>query len=564
MKNIAALIVLSILLSLNAWSQQATWNPNRHPSAHNETPDMAYSPNRFGNLKTSPGGRYKSTGFFTIQVNVDASGNNIIGDAANEPSIAVDFKNTNNMAIGWRQFDDVFSNFRQAGVGYSYDGGQSWTFPGVIEPGIFRSDPVLDTDTTGRVFYNSLTNDNGVYLCKVFRSDDGILWDAGVDAKGGDKQWMIIDRSTSEGNGNIYSFWTEYWSSCQPGYFTRSTDGGDSYEECITVDGTPYWGTLATGPEGELYMAGAGAWEGVVVTRSDNARTAGSVIQWDNTAQVWLDGYISSGANVNPAGLLGQASVAVDGSEGPGRGTVYVLASVVRGSTGDPGDVMFARSSDGGTTWSNPLRINNDESTLNTQWFGTMSVAPNGRIDVVWLDTRDDPATHFLSSLYYCYSEDQGTTWSINKRLSDSFDPSVGYPQQNKMGDYFDMKSDNAGAHLAWANTLNGEQDVYYTHIIPTIVGMDESAARSQLTLNVMPNPCISRSDIRFTVPSGYARLTLTDMTGREIAPLAEGEYAAGTYSAELNAGDLTPGCYLITLTMDAMVKSTRVMVFPR
>jgi hypothetical protein len=53
-------------------------------------------------------------------------------------------------------------------------------------------------------------------------------------------------------------------------------------------------------------------------------------------------------------------------------------------------------------------------------------------------------------------------------------------------------------------------------------------------------------------------------MTGREIAPLAEGEYAAGTYSAELNAGDLTPGCYLITLTMDAMVKSTRVMVFPR
>jgi hypothetical protein len=60
------------------------------------------------------------------------------------------------MAIGWRQFNNVSSNFRQAGWAYTMDGGVSWTFPGVLENNVFRSDPVLDSDSTGRFFYLSL------------------------------------------------------------------------------------------------------------------------------------------------------------------------------------------------------------------------------------------------------------------------------------------------------------------------------------------------------------------------------------------------------------------------
>jgi len=59
-----------------------------------------------------------------------------------------------------------------------------------------------------------------------------------------------------------------------------------------------------------------------------------------------------------------------------------------------------------------------------------MSVAPNGRIDAVWLDTRDAQPFGDSSALYYSYSIDQGTTWSVNEKLSDSFDPHVGYPNQ--------------------------------------------------------------------------------------------------------------------------------------
>src|SRR4051794_29046690 len=39
--------------------------------------------------------------FTSYQVNVDANGNNVVGDAANEPSITVDPVNPNRMSIGW-------------------------------------------------------------------------------------------------------------------------------------------------------------------------------------------------------------------------------------------------------------------------------------------------------------------------------------------------------------------------------------------------------------------------------------------------------------------------------
>ena len=92
----------------------------------------------------------------SIQVNVDADGHNIVGDAANEPSISVDPFAPNRMVIGWRQFDSVESDFRQAGWGYTRDGGRTWTFPGVIEPRVFRTDPVLEVDAGGNFYYVNL------------------------------------------------------------------------------------------------------------------------------------------------------------------------------------------------------------------------------------------------------------------------------------------------------------------------------------------------------------------------------------------------------------------------
>jgi hypothetical protein len=529
---------------------------------HHETPDQQYLAPQSGPQKTSPSMQLKSSGFFTSQVNVDANGDNIIGDAANEPSIAVDPTNPDKMVIGWRQFDNVNSNFRQAGYGYSTNGGLRWTFPGVIDPLIFRSDPVLDFDKDGNFFYNSLTNSTGDYTCTVYKSTNGgAAWDMGTEAHGGDKQWMAIDRTNGQGLGNIYSCWNSNYSSCTPGFFTRSADAGATYEDCIEVEGYPFWGTMEVGPEGELYIAGAGSPDGVQVIKTNNAQIPGSTINWFYDTPVEMDGYVSGQAPINPVGILGQVTVDVDRSEGPGRGNVYVLASVVRISEYDPADVMFAKSTDGGASFGPPKRINTDVSTQNYQWFGTMSVAPNGRIDVIWLDTRHDFPGGFLSALYYCYSDDQGETWSINKQLSEPFDPTVGYPQQEKMGDYYDMVSDNGGAHLAWANTLNGEQDVYYTHITPNIVGLNEDPAHAGFSLSVFPNPYRDRTTIRYVVPAdGRVKIVISDIYGNDIRTLVDKTQPAGTYTVHFSDESLPEGFYLCRLSSGSRTTTSRLI----
>jgi hypothetical protein len=148
--------------------------------------------------------------FTSYQVNVDAGGNNILGDAANECTISVDPTNTTRMAIGWRQFDDVTSNFRQAGYSYTTDGGLTWTFPGVLQPGFFRSDPVTGSDETGNFFYLSLRSDGLSFFCDdMWRSTNGgaswSLISGKQGAIGGDKQWFSIDKNVG-GMGHGFQY----------------------------------------------------------------------------------------------------------------------------------------------------------------------------------------------------------------------------------------------------------------------------------------------------------------------------------------------------------------------
>jgi hypothetical protein len=433
------------------------------PQGHLEVPRDRHLPPPPQPDTSRAAARLDRAGNVSVQVNVDANALNIVGDAANEPSIAVDPTDPTRIAIGWRQFDNSASDFRQAGYGYTVDGGASWTFPGVIDPGVFRSDPVLDSDADGNFFYNSLTADYpsaANFECRVYKSvDGGATWDTGAYAFGGDKQWQAIDTTQGIGRGNIYAAWNSSFTACS-GNFTRSYDGGQTFLPCTTVAGDPYWGTIAVGPDGELYVSGTGMTIAKSTTLQDSALPAA----WDFSGFVDLDGSLEFSTGPNPAGLLGQNWIAVDHSAGTTRGNLYMLASVSRSSTADPLDVMFARSTDGGLTWSAPVRVNDDPGTSAWQWLGTMSVAPNGRIDAIWLDTRNDPGG-YLSELYYAFSTDAGVTWSVNEALSSQFDPHVGWPQQNKMGDYFDMVSDDLGVNLAYAATFNGEQDVYFIRI---------------------------------------------------------------------------------------------------
>ncbi|UCG16444.1 MAG: hypothetical protein JSV19_00085, partial [Phycisphaerales bacterium] len=551
-------------------------------SGHLEVPRDPYVPVPRAGRATSPAVAWTRNGYVSIQVNVDAAGGNIIGDAANEPSIAVDGTNPTRMAIGWRQFDTILSDFRQAGWGYTTDAGQHWTFPGVIEPGVFRSDPVLDADAQGNFYYYSLTTDasHSNFWCHMFKSTDGgASWDSGTYAYGGDKEWMTIDRTNGIGRNNIYASWNLFYSSCS-GDFTRSYDSGQTFLPCTYVPDSPYWGTLAVGPDGELYVSGIG----FTVAKSTTMQNQSLPAQWDFSTSVNLGGSMVASAGPNPGGLLGQAWIAVDHSGGPTRGNVYLLCSA--DPTGlDPLDVMFARSTNGGLTWSAPVRVNDDPVDNGAwQWFATMSVAPNGRIDAVWNDTRNDPGG-YDSELYYAFSTDAGQTWSVNEPLSPPFDPHVGWPMQNKIGDYYDMVSDDNGAHVAYSATFNGEQDVYYLRIGSPVcpdagtVTLDRDRYACESTANIAVLDCGLNGDdnVAETVtvsidstsePAGESALltetgpatalfegaiSLSEINSSGVLLVAEGDTVTATY---IDADDGQGGTN-VTVTDTAVVDCT-------
>ena len=420
----------------------------------------------------SPGARVQTGPYVSVQVNVDGTGHNIVGDAANEPSIAVNPLNPLNMVIGWRQFNSVTSNFRQGGWAYTFNKGTTWTFPGVLTPGTFRSDPVIDVDGLGVFYYQSLKSD---FTLDVFKSfNGGATWGAPVPSFGGDKNWLVIDRTNGPGNGMLYGIWQRFASCCDVNVLTRSVDTGASFQTPVPVQTSPTFGMLAVGPNGTVYAAGIDGtstqdFTHFVLARSTNTPSPGTPPVFTGQ-RIDLGGSMQLSADPNPVGLLGQATVSTDHSNGPTRGNVYVLAAVAIDGF-DPMDVNIVRSVDGGQTFSAPVRVNDDPAiATHWHWMAAHAVAPNGRIDAIWFDTRDSGLSN-ISRLYYAYSWDAGVTWSTNVPASPPFDTHVGWPQQSKMGDYSTIVSDATGADVAYAATFNNEQDVYYVRLFPDCNG---------------------------------------------------------------------------------------------
>ena len=465
------LLSLIALASASAQLAPTLKAPKNEPL---ETYDNPPAPPR--KMETSPRMISQFGAFTSFQANVDANGNNILGDAANEPSITVDPTNHNRMAIGWRQFNSVQSDFRQGGWAFTTDAGTTWTFPGVLEDNVFRSDPVLGSDEAGNFFYLSLLQ----FFCdNMYGSlDFGQTWtrlQPDGDAGGGDKQWFTIDKTGGPGHGFQYQAWSTAAACNFSGQFSRSTDGGVTWMSPISIPSAPVWGTLDVDTNGNLFIGGGDFGSEFFCVRSSNAQNGQVTPTFDQNVSVNLGGSVLFAATINPGGLAGMIFLVVDRSGTATNNYIYMLATVQQFSASNGSDIMFSRSTDGGLTFSAPQRITDDPVNQNKwHWFGTLAVAPNGRIDSVWLDTRN-AANNTDSQLFYSWSTDGGVTWAPNVAVSNPFNPFEGYPVQNKMGDYITIVSDNTGGDVAYPATFNfnpnsgqHEEDVYYVRVSPS------------------------------------------------------------------------------------------------
>jgi hypothetical protein len=146
-----------------------------------------------------------------------------------------------------------------------------------------------------------------------------------------------------------------------------------------------------------------------------------------------------------------------------------------QGAPGDPGDVYYIRSTDGGVTFGAPLKLNTD-STLRPQWQANLSVSPTGTLLATWYDAREstncvagDPNTPCYR-MFSRKSNDNGGSWLPDDMLSDVVTPLPSQPdpgiQPTYAGDY-DYGSAIASKHMtSWTdgrNAISGtsQQDAF-------------------------------------------------------------------------------------------------------
>ena len=263
------------------------------------------------------------------------NGQNIVGDAANECAISVDPTNGNKMTIAWRQFNDVTSNFRQGGWGYTTDAGMHWTFPGVLQNNVFRSDPVTKSDETGQFFYLSLqSNVQQSFFCDdLWRSTNGgQTWteqSPDRSAGGATSNGLRSIRPTARGTGSNTSQTMALTALAAAWNFNAPPTAASPGRARSVIPNAPIYGTLDVDTNGNVFVGGWTGGTAFHCVRSSNAQIGGQTPTFDRNTAVNLGGGLLYLAGSIRRGLAGQVFLAIDRSGGATNNNIYMLASVL-------------------------------------------------------------------------------------------------------------------------------------------------------------------------------------------------------------------------------------------
>lgn len=270
-----------------------------------------------------------------------------------------------------------------------------------------------------------------------------------------DKAWVAAQNDGSA----IHILWLSFLAGGQM-YF-RSTDGGRTYSEvkqfATLATGAGQGSFVDVGPGEEVYASWANG-DAVTLVRSTDKGAS-----WDAPrAVIEMQGSrIDNGLSPRDR-RDGFPALAVDKyADSPFANAVYFAWSDSR-DEGDLANIYFAASFDGGESFGEPVRLNDDATTA-VQMMPAISVSPGGVIDVTWMDQRLDAEAGLFVDQYYTYSLDGGKTWAPNFRVRDAadagWDPNLSHHQNGMVfiGDYIDIDSSWEAAHPVWPDTRSGE-----------------------------------------------------------------------------------------------------------
>ncbi|GAB1404182.1 hypothetical protein MASR1M74_13610 [Lentimicrobium sp.] len=487
----------------------------------------------------------------------------------NEPSIAMDIKNPQRMIVGANNDNYFISN----------DGGYSWQQSRLFSStlGVW-GDPCVVIDTLGNFYFFHLSNPPGpAFIDQIVcqkSTDNGATWNNGkgigfVQGKNQDKEWAVVDRS----NNHLYVAWTQFdtYGSTNPAdssiiCFSRSEDLGESWSspirlnrmagDCMDSDNTVEGATPAIGPQGEIYVSWARP-EGIRFNRSSDG------------GLTWLENDI--GVNEMPGGwdfgipgiyrANGFPVIGCDAGYSAYRGNIYINWSDQRNGVNDT-DIWFSRSADGGNTWSEPMRVN-DDPPGNQQFFNWMSVDQiTGYIWIVFYDRRNH--SDWQTDVYGAVSKDGGDSFT-NFKISDA--PFL--PNPNIFfGDYNNITAHNNIVRPVWTRLHNDELSIYTAIIDTAMVAVPVTEhSLSQAAMNVHPNPFTQSVSISFKlIQPSMVNLTIYDLTGRRMLNQIPMQWMdAGKYVEKFDAARylLKAGVYVAELSINGNIQTYKLIYLP-
>ena len=377
------------------------------------------------------------------------------------------------------------------GVFESYDGGLSWTElqpPGVSGYSL-TSDPVTTFDELGNAYFTLLTR--GPTGLDMLKKQPGLNWEFPVivdRTTSTDKQWIMGDQdpqSISPFAGNLYMSWTSFGGPVTGIVLSRSIDRNGHWSSPISLTSGDIQGSIpGVAPDGTVYVAyGRDIFYGptpgtIEIVKSTNGgvsfglpQVAANIIAIPYNLP---DPFNYSHNFRSPASL---PAFAVS----PINGNLYIAWADYRNADSD---IYFASSSNGGSTWTTPIRLNDDPVGNGIdQWQPQVSVAPNGRVAVMWFDRRlPCPALPWIPfghagkanaciDTFITRSYDDSQTWTSNARASDqTWDWTLNLPldggQNGFIGDYQGIASNNNYDFPFWNATANlGENIQNYQEV---------------------------------------------------------------------------------------------------